>query len=363
MTNQTNEYLQVKTRPGVTGNNFFRLKRNGHLSGLGIKCIAFCAFILLLTSALIVKGQDPEFSQFYANPLYLNPAFTGTSAFPRVVTNYRNQWPKQGNTYVTYNLSYDNFLNSMRGGIGYKLMYDRELNGVINSINASFLYSYHIKMNDRLFFTMGLEAGLIYKQFDVSGLIFPGMIDQGTGEIFGTNPLPYENGQKIFPDFSFGVAGQQDDTYFGIALHHLTQPDQTIVEGDQSGRLPLKITIHAGAKSHDLHRGLYSRPFTLSPNIVYRQQGSFKQINAGIYMKEDWLTFGIWYRNNLSFRPDALIAMVGIQKEKFQFGYSFDFSLSNVSAYSYGSHELSLTFFLGEFHSRKFNNTMVIPGM
>ena len=80
-------------------------------------------------------------------------------------------------------------------------------------------------------------------------------------------------------------------------------------------------------------------------------------------MKEDWLAFGLWYRNNLSVRPDALIAMIGIQREKFQFGYSFDFSLSNVAAYSYGSHEISLTFFFGELHRRLFNNAMIIPQM
>jgi type IX secretion system PorP/SprF family membrane protein len=329
----------------------------------GFKSILLFTFVFLLNSPLLVKGQDPEFSQFYANPLYLNPAFTGTSALPRMVMNYRNQWPKQGNTFVTYNLTYDVFMNSIRGGIGFKLMYDRELNGAVNSVSASFLYSEHFKVNDQLFFTMALETGFLYKQFNASGLVFPGMIDQGSGIITDNYVPPFENGQKIIPDFSFGLAGQMDDTYFGVALHHLTQPNQSIVEGDQQGRLPIKITLHAGAKGQRFHRALFSREFTLSPNILYQQQGSFKQINAGLYMKEDLLTFGLWYRNNLSLRPDALIAMVGIQKEKFQLGYSFDFSLSNVAAYSYGSHEISLIFYFGEFHRRLFNSTMLIPQM
>jgi type IX secretion system PorP/SprF family membrane protein len=328
-----------------------------------IMAVVLFTFILLMSAALQSKGQDPEFSQFYANPLYLNPAFAGTSAYPRMVSNYRNQWPNQGNTFVTYNLTYDQFINSLGGGIGFKTMYDRELNGVVNSIYTSCIYSNHVKINDRFFLTMALEAGIILKQFNTSGLIFPGMIDQGSGTIIGIYPLPFENGQKVVPDFTFGIAGQNDDVYYGLAIHHLTQPDLSIVEGDQSGRLPLKFTFHAGAKGHKFHRGLLSREFTLSPNIIYQQQGSFKQINAGLYMKEDWLTFGLWYRNNLSIRPDALIAMIGIQKEKFQIGYSFDFSLSNVSSYSYGSHELSMTFFFGEYRSRKFNTTMVIPQM
>ena len=48
-----------------------------------------------------VFAQDPEFTQFYANPLYLNPAFAGTARSPRINLNYRNQWPGLSGTYVT----------------------------------------------------------------------------------------------------------------------------------------------------------------------------------------------------------------------------------------------------------------------
>ncbi len=332
--------------------HFFRIRESIILS------------MLLLIFPPLLMAQDPQFSQFYANPLYMNPAFAGTSQYPRIVTNYRNQWPKNGNTFVTYNLTWDNYIKSMKGGLGFQVLYDRELNGVVNSVNSAFFYSYHIKAGDELFFTGALQGGFIFKQFNTSGLIFPGMIDQGTGAITGTYPLPVEDGQKIFPDFSFGMAGQSKEVYFGFALHHLTQPNQSIIEGDQVGRLPMKATIHAGAKMHRFHRLLFSKDFTLSPNLVYQQQGSFKQLNFGLYMIEKWLTFGAWYRNNLSVRPDAAIAMVGYTGEKFQLGYSFDFTLSNLAAYSYGSHELSLIFFFGEdSHRGLFNQTMRIPSM
>ena len=353
----------MENKDKVNAKLFIRLKWSDFCSDFGFRRMFFFTLIVFMVNSLGLKAQDPEFSQFYANPLYLNPALTGTSAMPRFTSNYRNQWPNQGNTFVTYNFAYDGYISSIRSGLGGKVMYDRELNGVINTINSSFLYSYHVQANDLMYYSLAIEAGFISKQFNTSQLIFPGMIDQGTGTISGSYPLPFEDGQKIFPDISFGMAGQIEDVYFGVALHHLTRPDQSIIEGDKVGRLPMKMTLHVGAKGHRFHRSLYSREFTISPNLIYQQQGSFKQINAGLYLKEDWFTFGLWYRNNLSIRPDAAIAMVGIQNERFHLGYSFDFSLSELSAYSYGSHEVSMTFFFGQSSRRFYRNEMVIPQM
>lgn len=341
--------------------NSFQQNRKVHLGDSVSKGTFLFVLFVLLISTFSLKGQDPEFSQFYANPLYLNPAFTGTSALSRVAINYRNQWPNQGNTFVSKYLSYDKFVSSMHGGIGFQVIYDVQLNGIISNLNTSFLYAHHFKVNDRLFFSLALEAGFIYKQYKVDELVFPGMINQNNGEIYGTYTLPTENGHKFIPDFSVGVVGQRDNVYFGLAFNHLTHPDQSIIKGDELGRLPLKITLHAGAKGHEFHHGLLSRAFTLSPNLVYQQQGSFRQINVGMYMKEDWLTFGLWYRNNLSIRPNSVVAMFAYQKEKFQFGYSFDYTLSNLAGYGYGAHEISLIFFFGRQHDQVFNRTMQIP--
>ena len=349
-----------------------KIQTTAHLSGFSVNhsssdkkwSVILIVLCFGLFSSLISMAQDPQFSQFYSNPLYLNPAFAGTSTYPRIVANYRNQWPSSGNTFATYDLSYDKYLLGMKGAIGFQALYDREVNGSINTVQGSFVYCYHTKVNDRLYFTSALQAGFILKQFNTQNLIFPGMINQENGTVTGDYAIPVESGQKIFPDFSFGMVGQQDNVYFGFAVNHLTQPNQSIVEGDRSGNLPMKFTLHVGAKTHDYIRALFSKEYSLSPNVIYQQQGVFKQLNLGMYMVTNSLTFGAWFRNNLSARPDAVIAMVGYSTHYFQFGYSFDYVLSDLSLYSMGSHEISLIFYLERnLKRRNFNNTMRIPTM
>ena len=58
--------------------------------------------------AFSVVAQDPNFSQFFASPLTLNPALTGKfDGDFRVAGNYRNQWPAFNNAYTTSTLSLD----------------------------------------------------------------------------------------------------------------------------------------------------------------------------------------------------------------------------------------------------------------
>jgi type IX secretion system PorP/SprF family membrane protein len=317
------------------------------------------ATILLLSQK--IGAQDPIFSQFFANPLHLNPAFTGTTELPRFIMNYRNQWPSKGTTFTTYAVYYDQILKKTKTGFGFQFMRNQELNNVLNSNSASLSYSYHLQLDDRSFMTLGLQGGIILKQFNIQNLIFPSGIDQLSGEISEVVSARYSDEKKLFPDFAVGALGQHGEFFWGASAHHINRPNESIIEGDQKGTLPVKWTLNAGARMHRWHHGLLSRIFTLSPNILYQQQGSFKQLNLGIYMIEKSFMFGGWYRNNIDIRPDAIIALAGFANEKFQLGYSFDFTLSKLSNYTYGSHEISLTLFLGQKSEVPVRKKLLIP--
>ncbi len=306
-------------------------------------------------------AQDAGYSQFFANPLHLNPAFAGTTELSRIVLNYRNQWPAKGNSFTTYSLSYDQMLKKQNAGIGIQAFYDREPGNVITTSSVSLSYSYHLQLGFESFMTLGVNAGYAIKQFDTNGLIFPSEIDQLTGVITPGTPINITDTKKSYPDFGVGAVGQHKTYFWGASVFHLTQPDESIFEGDQKSKLPMKITVHAGARTRKLHHGLLSREFTLSPNLLYQQQGSFKQLNLGIYMIEKSIQFGGWFRSNFDTRPNAFIVLVGFAREKFQLGYSFDYTLSKLSNYSHGSHEISLTFFLGKKSEVPIRKKLLVP--
>jgi type IX secretion system PorP/SprF family membrane protein len=100
-----------------------------------------CAIVsILLASVTVIKAQDPQFSQFYANPLYLNPALAGGDLAPRVTFNYRNQWPGIPGNFVTTAFGVDHFFSGVNSGVGFYVMNDIQTNRHSRTIRLSFAY-------------------------------------------------------------------------------------------------------------------------------------------------------------------------------------------------------------------------------
>lgn len=309
-----------------------------------MKNIVHLATLILLFvaggSMTEVKAQDPEFTQFYANPLYLNPAMAGSKRCPRIGLNYRNQWPNLTGSFVTSSASYDQFVDGLNGGIGFYAMTDNAAQ-TLKTTRAAFMYSYKIPVTRKFSVNIAAEAAFFQKSVDVNKLTFGDMIDPRRGFVYQTSDNVPGNAVSAV-DFSAGILGYTEVFYFGVAAHHLTEPNESLTGQDGSsyerGALPMKITGHAGAMIPMQSQGTYSKSKTfISPNILYRQQGTFTQLNMGLYIKSGALTCGVWYRNK-----DAFIATVGIETNNFRMGYSYDVTLSKLGIASGGSHEVSL---------------------
>lgn len=288
--------------------------------------------ILLVSIAANLKAQDPEFTQFYSNPLYLNPAFAGTNNCPRVTLNYRNQWPGISGTFVTQSFSYDQNVRSLSGGLGLLVTNDQAAK-TLSTLRASGIYSYQIKVTRQFSVRVGFEATFFQKRLDWSKLTFGDQIDPRRGFVYTTNDVP-RGGSKTGVDFSAGVLGFSKNFYFGFAAHHVTEPDESLVQGDSP--LPMKLTGHAGAVIALSESKYSSNDAKISPNVLFRQQGSFQQLNLGLYVTRGPLWFGAWYRN-----ADAFIVLLGLQTDLAKIGYSYDVTTSKLTLATAGSHEIS----------------------
>ena len=303
-----------------------------------ISCISA---LVLDTNA--VFGQDPEFTQFYANPIYLNPAMAGSENCPRFAMNHRNQWPSLTGAYVTNSFSYDQYINSINGGIAFMVTNDMAGNNTLNWSTLSAAYSYHWKLTRKFSFLMGLQGTWNQKFIAWDKLTFGDQIDPRRGFVYKTGDvqrgtiLSNNWGTKGFFDVSAGLVGYSKNFYFGFAAKHLNRPDESLILG--KARMPIRYTLNAGTRINIIKKNQFEYLASISPNILYTYQDGFMQLNLGLYYKYSIFTLGAWWREG-----DAFILTGGIELDNLNFGYSYDITTSTLTNASGGSHELSLVY-------------------
>lgn len=313
-------------------------------------------FYLLMLISLQMQGQDPNFSQFFSSPLNINPALTGNiNADWRAISNFRNQWIGPASPYVTGTVSYDKKMFNKRMlyveegnifGLGGMLMYDRAMGGVVKSSYASMNMSYRVKLtsgNTKHYFGAGFGTIYGHRRIDFGGIDFE---EQFTGYGFNTNlPTGETSLSSMKPYFSvstgllYSISSLNSNFDIGASAFHVNKPKQTFLK-DEKQYLPMRQVVHTNFET------FISSSLILSVNGIYQRQGTAKYFSVGgalgYYLPSNenfLLNAGVWY-----WSKNAVIPYVGIAFKDYQFGLSYDATVSklNQAADKPNTWELSL---------------------
>ena len=313
---------------------------------------------VFMSLSFFCNAQDAQLSQFYAAPLYLNPAFTGAIENSRVIFNYRNQWPGVGNPFVTAAASFDHYFAKYKSGLGVMVMQNKAGTPSLRSTDISLLYSYRVEINETWTFIPGLQTVYCSRNLDYYKLTFPDQYSSSGFSGTSTNePLNYT--RKNFLDFSTGGLLYSNTIWFGTSYSHFNHPDQSF--SPNANRLPGKINIHAGARIpfSSSPRGRTTQKIykekAIIPAVIYQSQAKFDQLDLGLYILYEPLIIGLWYRGLpvKHYAPgynnnESVIGLIGLQYKDFTFGYSYDFVVSALTMKSRGAHEISITYLFGK---------------
>ncbi|RFS22813.1 type IX secretion system membrane protein PorP/SprF [Chitinophaga silvatica] len=313
----------------------------------------FIVALILWSSLLprvVVAQVDPHFSQYYAYPLWLNPALTGViDGDYRISGDYRNQWANYGKPYSTAGVSIDaattknigvglNVLNMSAGDAGY------------NFFNAMASVSYtgvKFGRTKTTQITFGMNAGLMNRRLD------PAKFQTGLmwSPIGGFDPSLY-NGESLrktnSTQFDIGAGTVLFDgnpnhilnPFVGFAAQHLNTPRDPFASDGNNINLPVRWLFHGGTKIKVADK------VSLTPTALYMHQGNAEETVAGIYAQllvnpEFDFLIGCNFRFN-----DAVIPFAGFHYKGFVLGLSYDANTSGMKSLVNGSQafEVSLSF-------------------
>ncbi|OWY25036.1 type IX secretion system membrane protein PorP/SprF [Sphingobacteriales bacterium UPWRP_1] len=309
------------------------------------------SLLALLSCIFPVKGwaQDPEFSQFYAAPAYLNPAMIGFSWEPRIALNYRHQYPQFGNAFLTFAASYDQHFDDLNSSFGLSILADRAgEGGLYNTYYINGLYAYQLRFTDNLNVKIGIQAGYLQQSLDWSKLVFTDMIDPTNGASTGSTAEQMPERTNIHRlDLGGGLAAYNSKFYLGASVKHVTTPSLAFTNSnDADNTLRIRSAFHAGWVFY-MGKVIVDKPrFYISPNLMFINQGRHFQVNAGTYLGKGIFFGGLMLRHTIR-NADALILLAGIKAGVVRVGYSYDISIAPIGTGA-SAHEVSVLIDFGQ---------------
>jgi type IX secretion system PorP/SprF family membrane protein len=293
---------------------------------------------LLAATSLSVKDvfaqQDPQFSQYMFNPLYINPGYAGSRGVMNGAIEFRKQWVGFDGAPTTMVFAVNS--PSKRGKIGLGLEVINDQIGPKSTTGGYIDYAYRIHCGKgKLAF--GLGAGLLSYKVNWAEVSYKDGAD-------GYDALSTVKITK--PDFKFGVYFNNKNFFFGASFTHLNQEVYTVTQ--DSLKFTAKMVPHGFTT--------IGRAFQLSDNILFSPSIMIRgvsgisttdvDINLNFRLKEVlWL--------GVSLRSDkSLIAMAEYSiTNHLKVGYSYDMTTSRLAHYQSGTHEIVLGFDLNLFQS------------
>lgn len=312
--------------------------------------------LVAVLMAGVAVAQDPNFSQFFASPLTLNPALTGKfDGTFRVAGNFRNQWPTINNAFVTRTASIDfNILKNRLSdidklGVGILGVTDRAGDGVLVTNYAGLSLAFHKGLDEDGFHQIGagFQGSYINKRLDISKVDFedeltPFGFTGVTSEIFTNKQISVGYFDMNAGILYNGSTNGYNNFYIGASMYHINRPKESFRGGEYL--LAARTTIQAGGRIpvgsyHAVHFAANHSMQAKAHNTVVGGAFSYNVNNS----EENPTNFflGAWYRLN-----DAAIPYVGLEFAGIHIGVSYDANTSSLKPASNarGGMELSLIY-------------------
>lgn len=298
--------------------------------------------ILLISCLNGVTQVDPHFSQYFIQPMALNPALTGAiEGDYRVSAVWRAQYE---NTFSTKGISGE-AVTGKNLNVGANLLYQSSSDGSYSYTNAYLSLAYTgVRFSDH-YLVMGMQAGLLNRRFNAARLQFGDQWTSGIGFDHSTPTGEMFTKSSVFDiDAGAGIvyydatADKKVNLFAGFSAFHLTRPRDPFISGSaEKQALPIRYSVHAGA------RFIINEYFNIVPNVLYMRQGNNEEKMAGAYIQVNAsekvdLMFGA----NLRFR-DALAPFAGFYYKGLTVGMSYDTGFSTKDALNINRNSLEIS--------------------
>ena len=291
----------------------------------------FYTLLLALTGSGVFAQQDPLFTQYMFNNLYMTPAYAGVDGVTRITAIHRSQWLGyqssfgDGGAPTTQMVSFNTPIYRLRSGFGAYVMNDKL--GPQNNLEAQAMYAYHLGIKESKL-SIGIKAGL-YSQ-SINGKYYRYIDD-------GDNLIVEGKESQVRPDLGLGLFYRAEKYYLGVGFNHLLRSRFDFGADSVRGALENHINVTGGY--------FYEVSFDLRVQFsaAVRTDLNKTQLDfAGIAYLKDTMWGGLAFRQG---EAGSLLLGYALLKDKsLKLGTGVDFIIKDRQAKDNFSLEVMLSY-------------------
>ena len=301
-----------------------------------IRNISICLAFACLTVAPALGQQDPQMTQWFNDLAAFNIGAAGEDDLTHVNAWYRNQWMGVNGAPVTTMINAHSNVDFIPGALGLQL-YQDEIGQESNTM-VKLGYAYHLPtLANGAHVGVGLNVSLFSKSFDANWIAVDGVANDPA--------IPTLNGSGTSTDVDLGVFLRKPNEYYaGISMTHVAE-----VQMSSLSIVPARTFYFMGGYDYPLS----GNDLVLRSNVLAKTDLAYAAIDVNVnVLWNDFVWGGLTYRVG-----DALAPSAGVQKalapqndgirsseQVIKVGYAYGTTLSPLSAYNSGSHEVFLSY-------------------
>jgi len=264
--------------------------------------------------------QDPHFTQYFDNTLFVNPAYAGSKGVMNITGIHREQWVGFDGRPRSTTLSIHSPLNYESVGVGFTMVNDEAGPVKQTMLYGDFSYTLRFKDSDHKL-AFGLKAGA-------------NIINVGTSTLLTTDPndpkLLTNVTNRVNPNFGLGIYYHSSKLFAGFSIPKFVQRSY---DGLSSTSLEKRHYYFIFGGVVPVNAQWKIRP-SAQIKMTAGAPISMDISAAGIYQDKLW--FGAMYRVASAF---GVFAQYQITPQ-FKLGIASDFGTQQIRNYNYGTFEL-----------------------
>jgi len=293
----------------------------------------FYTLVIVGSGVSVHAQQDPQFTQYMFNNIYLTPAYAGVEGVTQLTAIHRSQWLgyessfNDGGAPTTQLISFTAPIYKLKSGFAVSALNDKL--GPQNNIEAHAMYAYHLGLKDSKL-SFGIKVGF-YSQAINYDLYRP---------IHPNDPLLNGKSGKesqIRPDVGVGLFYRAEKFYLGAGINHLTRAEFDF--GINQARNALEQHLNfTGGYFYEVNFDL-----TLNPTVLVKTDFKEYSFDLGVIATlKDKMWAGLTFRQSEA--ANVLLGYSFLKDKSLRFGYAIDIVVKDQEAKENFSHELLLSY-------------------